>query len=59
MSYMVKTLTVEFASEDCNVDVNVLHDTLLRLPAEKYLALYKLMSEELKNNLIPPLPFEK
>lgn len=29
--------------EECKVDVDILHDTLLKLPAEKYLDLYKRM----------------
>jgi len=31
------------AGEECNVDIDVLHDTLLKLPAEMYLNLYQKM----------------
>lgn len=40
-------LTARAAAEGCNIDVILLHETLLNMPVEKYLALYKIMSTEL------------
>lgn len=39
---MAKRMTVELGDE-CEVEVDKLHETLLKLPAEKYLELYKRM----------------
>ena len=44
---VTKSIIAEAASEACDIDVEKLHYTLLGLPAEKYLELYKLMSEAL------------
>lgn len=41
----VKNITAEMG-EDCNVDVDILHDTLSKLPAEMYLKLYHKMQEK-------------
>ena len=41
-------LTARAGSEPCNIDINLLHDTLLKMPAEKYLELYALMSMNMK-----------
>ena len=46
-------LTARAASEPCNIDVILLHETLLKMPAEIYLALYKIMSTELAQ-VYPP-----
>jgi len=57
MSNNSTPITVEImakaSDEPCNVDVFILHDTLLNLPAEKYLTLYKIMSTELAK-VYPP-----
>lgn len=37
---MVKRIVADMG-EECEVDVDILHETLLKLPAEKYLELYK------------------
>lgn len=39
---MVKRIMAELGDE-CEVNVDVLHETLLKLPAEKYIELYKKM----------------
>jgi len=36
-------LIARAGSEPCNIDVHLLHDVLLKMPADKYLALYELM----------------
>lgn len=41
-------LIVKAGSEPCNIDINLLHETLLRMPAEKYLELYALMRMNMK-----------
>ncbi len=41
----IKTKT---ADEPCNIEVPVLHEALLKMPAEKYLELYALMSMNMK-----------
>jgi len=38
----VKNITVELG-EECKIDVDMLHDTLVKLPAEMYLKLYHKM----------------
>lgn len=38
----IKKIIVE-AGEECNIDVDVLHETLSKLPAEMYLDLFKKM----------------
>jgi len=38
---MIKRILAEAGEEDCEVDVEILHETLLKLPAEKYFELYK------------------
>ena len=47
MSYTIKSILVEAAEDYCSVDVEMLHDSLLHLPAEKYLELYRLMNEKI------------
>ena len=47
MSSVVVEMTARTADEACNIEIDVLHETLLKLPAEKYLELYKTMSEEI------------
>lgn len=42
---MVKRIMAE-TGEKCEVDINVLHKTLLDLPASKYLELYHMMQNE-------------
>ncbi len=39
---MVKRIAAE-AGEECEVDIEILHNTLLNLPAEKYIELYHKM----------------
>lgn len=41
----VKNITAEMG-EDCNVDVDILHDILSKLPAEMYLKLYHKMQRK-------------
>ena len=38
----IKAIMAEMGDE-CEVDINLLHETLLKLPAETYLELYKKM----------------
>lgn len=47
MTYNIKNILTEAGSEPCMVDVNMLHDTLLQLPAGKYLELYNLMKNQM------------
>lgn len=48
----IKSLTAE-TGEECRVDVDVLHDTLTKLPAELYLKLYHEMHVKIYG--YPPL----
>lgn len=41
-------LTARASAEPCNIDVSLLHETLLKMPAEKYLDLYSLMTMTMK-----------
>ncbi|NBH15361.1 hypothetical protein D3Z36_14530 [Lachnospiraceae bacterium] len=41
----IKRITAEIG-EECNVDVDILHDALSKLPAEMYLKLYHKMQEK-------------
>lgn len=43
---MVKKIVTELGDE-CEVEVDVLHETLLNLPAEKYLDLFNKMHEKI------------
>lgn len=43
---MVKQIMAELG-EECKVDVDILHETLLQLPAEKYLDLFKKIHEKI------------
>lgn len=43
----IKRILVEGGSEPCEVDVSVMHKSLLQLPAEKYLELYRMMQVEM------------
>lgn len=44
---MVKNIKTEMG-EECEVDITVLHKTLLKLPAEKYLELHQRMREHIE-----------
>lgn len=37
-------LIAEAGNEPCNIDVILLHDTLFKMPAVKYLELYRIMT---------------
>lgn len=54
MGGVVTEITAKVSDEACNVDVLVLHETLEKLPAETYLALYKIMTLEL-SKVYPPV----
>jgi hypothetical protein len=41
-------IVVEAGTEPCDVDVGVLHETLLQLPAEKYIELYRRMQKTME-----------
>lgn len=45
---VVVELKARTAEEPCNIDVHLLHETLLKMPAEKYLELHMLMSMSMK-----------
>ena len=47
MDRVIANITADFSDDTCNVDVKILHMALLKLTAEKYLELYKLMSEKI------------
>lgn len=44
---MVTKILAEASGDVCKVDVDVLHKTLLELPAEKYLDLFEKMHEKI------------
>ena len=48
---VVNSITIRIADERCNVDVDVLHDALLHLPANKYLELYSYMRKEVHKSI--------
>ena len=48
---VVNSITIRIADERCNVDVDVLHDALLHLPANKYLELYSYMRKEIHKSI--------
>lgn len=52
------SMTVQTGTEPCKVDVEVMHETLLQLPAEKYLELYHMMKDRVENRIyhIPTIP---
>lgn len=54
----IVSITVQMGTEPCKVDVEVMHETLLQLPAEKYLELYHMMKDRVENRIysIPKLP---
>ena len=39
-------ISAEAGSEPCEVDIDVLHETLLQLPTDKYLKLYHTMQRK-------------
>ena len=43
----IKNIIATTASEPCSVDVHLLHEALLRMPAEIYIRLYHLMTQRL------------
>ena len=43
MKSNIVSITAQMGTEPCNVDVAVMHESLLQLPAEKYLELYHMM----------------
>jgi hypothetical protein len=47
----ILSMVVNTGTEPCNVNVGMLHETLLKLPAEKYIELYRLMQEKMEKNL--------
>lgn len=42
----ITNITAEMG-EECKVDVNILHETLEKLPADKYLELFRKMQEKI------------
>lgn len=44
---MLKRILAESDGGECEVDVEILHKTLLELPAEKYLDLHRKMFEKI------------
>ena len=47
----IKRITVE-VGEECNVDIDILHDNLSKLPAEMYLKLFHKMQIKMYSNPI-------
>lgn len=58
MKNNIVSITAQMGTEPCNVDVAVMHESLLQLPAEKYLELYHMMKNRVENKIysIPKLP---
>jgi hypothetical protein len=48
MDNNIKSIAVDTGTEPCNVDVGLLHETLLKLPADKYIALYRRMQKTME-----------
>ena len=44
----IVNILAEAGNEPCRVDLVLLHDTLLRLPAKMYLGLYYMMKAEIE-----------
>lgn len=63
MNSNILSITAQTGTEPCNVDIGVMHGSLLQLPAEKYLQLYHMMKDRIENKVyimpelspIPPL----
>ena len=55
---VVVELKAKIADEPCNIDIHLLHETLLKIPAEKYLELYGLMRMNM-NFYSPPIDSKK
>ena len=45
----IRNIVCELSDSNCTVDVNVLHESLLRMPAEVYIRLFHLMTERITN----------
>ena len=45
----IRNIVCELSDSNCTVDVNVLHESLLRMPAELYIRLFHLMTERITN----------
>lgn len=43
MKSNIVSITAQSGTEPCNVDIAIMHESLLQLPAEKYLELYHMM----------------
>ena len=58
MKSNIVSIKEQMGTEPCNVDVTVMHESLLQLPAEKYLELYHMMKNRVENKIysIPKLP---
>ena len=58
MKSNIISITAQSGTEPCNVDVVTMHETLLQLPAEKYLELYHMMKDRVENKIycVPELP---
>ena len=58
MKSNIISITAQLGTEACKVDVAVMHESLLQLPAEKYLELYHMMKNRDDNEIysIPKLP---
>jgi hypothetical protein len=48
MDNNIKSIAVDTGTEPCDVDVGALHETLLQLPAEKYIELYRRMQKTME-----------
>ena len=45
----IRNIECELSDSNCTLDVNVLHEFLLRMPAELYIRLFHLMTERITN----------
>lgn len=51
IDFNIKSIQVETTTENCYVDTEELHATLLQLPARKYIELYYYMKNKIENNV--------
>lgn len=51
MNNNIISITAQSGTEPCNVDMGTLHESLLQLPAEKYLQLYHMMKNRIDGKL--------
>lgn len=56
MSGNIVRIQAEIGSEPCGVDMDILHETLLMLPADLYIELYRKMQKKMEKTPIVIMP---